>query len=237
MRLIQEGDASGAADTLSPSELFLLGEAYLNSSETHSEGERAGSALPYLETHVQVGQAFSAHQESGPSATGGNGSYQESPASSDDPSKQDCPVQRRLRQILPPSDSSAAAGFRQEVQQYGALLRKRLGLNQLSLSIEDSYEQLEISGREEVLFERLCDLKIRLAEIDHALGLPASLGEVVGELAIRDILPRSTAIRTNSWKLVLEQIGRLETDNARSWIDELINRGILTLSAKGAAEK
>jgi len=237
MRLIQEGDTSGAADALSPSELFLLGEAYLNSSQTHSDSERTHSPSPRLETHVQVGQAFSDHPESGPSAQGANGISHESPASSDDPSKEDCPVQRRLRQIIPPSDSPEVAGFRQEVQQYGALLRKRLGLNQLSLSIEDSYEQLEISAREEVLFERLCDLKIRLAEIDHALGLPASLGEVIGELAIRDILPRSTAVRTNSWKLVLEQIGRLETDNARNWIDELINRGILTLYAKGTAEK
>jgi hypothetical protein len=237
MRLIHEGYASGTTDSLAPSELFLLGEAYLNSPEMHSEGGSADTYSPQMENFAQGVGAFSSHPEAGPSAIGGNGTSRESPASTDSPSSLDCPVQRRLREILPPRDSPAAAGFRQEVQQYGALLRKRLGLNQLSLAIEDSYEQLEISSREEVLFERLCDLKIRLAEIDHALGLPASLGEVVGELAIRDILPRSTAIRTNSWKLVLEQIGRLETDNARNWIDELLNRGILTISSKGAVEK
>ena len=236
LRVSDEGNASIADDDLSPSELYFLGEGYLNSAALHNSTMRADALPPLIENDLSASRGHPAAADSALSASSGNGaSHEFSPE--DETSDPDCPVVRRLREIPPKRDSPAAGGFRQEVQQYGVLLRKRLGLNQLSLSMADSYEQLEVSAREEVLFERLCDLKIRLAEINHALGLPASLGEVVGELAIRDILPRSTAIRTNSWKLVLEQIGRLDTDNARNWIEELLNRGILTLASKGAGEK
>jgi hypothetical protein len=88
-----------------------------------------------------------------------------------------------------------------------------------------------------VLFERICDLKMRVAELNYALGLPACLGEVQGELAIRDILPASAAVRTNSWKLALEQIARLGVEHARGWVDELLNRGILVLPSDGGRDK
>ena len=149
----------------------------------------------------------------------------------------DCPVSRRLKNMAPDGGTPEGWEFRRELEQYGVLLRKRLGLNQLSLSIADSYEQLEISAGEEVLFERICDLKIRMAELNHAVGLPAYLAEVLGELAIRDILPKTTAVRTNSWKMAIEQIGRLGTENARNWVDELLNRGILAISTRAAGDK
>ncbi len=236
MRMVNEGNANGVSDALSPSELFLLGEAYLNSAGSHSATVGTDDSSPVIANDVSGSDAGAAALDPVVSGSDGVGSANEV-HSVGAPSSLDCPVLRRLKQIIPDRAPSEAATFRQEVQQYGVLLRKRLGLNQLSLSIADSYEQLEISAREEVLFERLCDLKIRLAEINHALGLPAFLGEVVGELAIRDILPRSAAIRTNSWKLVLEQISRLETDNGRNWIEELLNRGVLALSSRGAGER
>ena len=88
-----------------------------------------------------------------------------------------------------------------------------------------------------MLFERICDLKIRMAELNYAVGLPAYLAEVLGELAIRDILPKTTVVRTNSWKMALEQIGRLGTENARNWVDELLNRGILAISTRTTGDK
>jgi hypothetical protein len=161
----------------------------------------------------------------------GNGSAHEPPSTglAADP---DCPVLARIREIVPTDRSSEARQFRREVDQYGILLRRRVGLSQLSFSLADSYEQLERNSREELLYERICDLKIKVAELSYSLGLPAYLGEVLGELAVRDILPQSAAVRTNSWKLALEQIGRLEPENARNWVEELMNRGILAIPSK-----
>ena len=68
----------------------------------------------------------------------------------------------------------------------GTLLRRRLGLSQLSLDRLDSYEGLERSMRMDILYERICDLKIRLAELNYSLGLPARIGELESELALRD---------------------------------------------------
>jgi hypothetical protein len=84
---------------------------------------------------------------------------------------------------------------------------------------------LERSFNEEILFERICDLKIRIAELNYSLGLPANLAVFQGELALRDIVPESDQVRTTGWKGALEQIGRLSPQNVRDWIDELLNRG------------
>jgi hypothetical protein len=78
-----------------------------------------------------------------------------------------------------------------------------------------------------MLYERICDLKIRLAEINYSLGLPAELVVSEGELAVRDILPKSAPVFTNTWKLALDQIERLGAGNALVWIEELLNEGVL----------
>ncbi len=110
-------------------------------------------------------------------------------------------------------------------------------MRRLSFFLREPYEELESRNREETLYERICDLKIRLAEINYALGIPAFLAEVEGELALRDILPRSAPVRTSSWKMALEQISRLGTANARRWIEELLSRDTLTLPAESEVEK
>jgi tetratricopeptide (TPR) repeat protein len=230
MQLVQEGNARAASAVLSASELFFIGEAYLASSQ----------GLPHRSPStdiagVEAGNSGSAEGISGNSPKG-NASAHGLP-STEASLDVDCPVLARIREIIPAQGSGEARQFRREVEQYGILLRRRLGLSQLSFSLADSYEQLERNSREELLYERICDLKIKLAELSYSLGLPAYLGEVLGELAVRDILPQSAAVRTNSWKLALEQIGRLEPENTRNWVEELLNRGILAILTKAAAEK
>jgi len=227
MALAKDGNSSGAAEVLSPSELFLVGEAFVKSPPLPP----SNSSTPDLSGPVNPPGG----------ETGGSGA---SPATASEepsslaPSKRgDCPISRRLKDVAPDGSTPEGLEFQRELEQYGVLLRKRLGLNQLSLSLADSYEQLEISAGEEVLFERICDLKIRVAELNYAVGLPAYLAEVLGELAIRDILPKTAVVRTNSWKMALEQIGRLGTENARNWVDELLNRGIVVISTRTTGDK
>ena len=235
MALAKDGNSSGAAEVLSPSELFLVGEAFVKSPPSLS----SISSTPDLPGSGTGGLLSGPVAPPGGEA-GGSGA---SPGTAPEElialasKESDCPVSRRLKNMAPDGGTPEGWEFRRELEQYGVLLRKRLGLNQLSLSIADSYEQLEISAGEEVLFERICDLKIRMAELNHAVGLPAYLAEVLGELAIRDILPKTTAVRTNSWKMAIEQIGRLGTENARNWVDELLNRGILAISTRAAGDK
>ncbi len=230
LQLVQEGNARAASAILSASELFFIGEAYLTSSQGLPPRSPSSDIAG-----VEAGNSGSADGISGNSPNG-NGSAHGLP-SIESSLDVDCPVLVRIKEIIPAQGSSEARQFRREVEQYGILLRRRLGLSQLSFSLADSYEQLERNSREELLYERICDLKIKIAELSYSLGLPAYLGEVLGELAVRDILPQSAAVRTNSWKLALEQIGRLEPENARNWVEELLNRGILAILTKTAAEK
>jgi hypothetical protein len=225
MQLVQEGNARAASAVLSVSELFFIGEAYLASYQ------RAPQRSPVDIASVEGGSSAGSSDGAVGNGAHGNGSAHEPPSTglAADP---DCPVLARIREIVPTDRSSEARQFRREVDQYGILLRRRVGLSQLSFSLADSYEQLERNSREELLYERICDLKIKVAELSYSLGLPAYLGEVLGELAVRDILPQSAAVRTNSWKLALEQIGRLEPENARNWVEELMNRGILAIPSK-----
>ncbi len=143
------------------------------------------------------------------------------------------PVAIRLKAIVPAADQSAS--FQRELDQYGIFLRRRIGISQTTASIPDSYEQLDQAGGEEVLFERICDLKIRLADLHYGMGIPAFLGEAEGELAVQEILPRSLAARAGTWKTALEQIGRLGVDDARRWIEDLATRGVLA-AEDGATE-
>jgi hypothetical protein len=229
LRLVREGKPQAAAEVLSPSELFFLGEAYRNVIEARSAGASdAGSGSA-------DGDGAGCVPGAGQEIAGAPAAASHAPVKR--PPELSGPVLQRLRQIVPAAEKPEFRVFRGEVEQYGMLMRRRIGISQVSLAVSDSYEHLERSVREEVLYERICDLKIRMAELNYALGLPAYLGEVEGELAIRDILPQGAAVRANSWKLALEQIARLETENARNWVDELLNRGILAIPAAATADK
>jgi hypothetical protein len=175
---IEQPDMKPEAQALSRSELFLLGQAYLE--------DFPGSA-PALKS----------------------------------------PILERLKNILPQPGTPERAQFRREVEQYGVHLRSRIGLDQISFSLADPYEVLERNLKDEVLFERICDLKIRIAELNHSLGLPAGLAGFEGELALRDILPDSNQVRVSTWMAALEQIAGLDLENVRSWIDELVNRACI----------
>jgi tetratricopeptide (TPR) repeat protein len=233
MRFVNDGSPRDAGDLLAPSELVLLGESYLATPKLQAASApqvipASQSAAGEIEGSASSGPvnlgAQEAPERAAPQGQNGEGAIPELGS----------PVLARLREIVEAHDD---AEFRHEVEQYGVLLYKTLGISQLCLSIRDSYEQLERQAREELLYERICDLKIRVAELNYSLGLPAYLGEVEGELAIRDILPQTAEVHTNSWKLVLEQIGRLETEHARNWVEELLNRGVLRLSSKGSEGK
>ncbi len=146
------------------------------------------------------------------------------------------PTLDRLRSILPAPGTADAAQFEREVDLYGPHARSRIGLNVLSFSVLDSYENLERRLQTQLIFERLCDLRIRMAELNYALGLPSALGAFEGELAIRDIVPDSEQTRSTSWKLALDQIARLGPYSVRNWVEELATRGCLIESAAPLAE-
>jgi tetratricopeptide (TPR) repeat protein len=224
---IGRANVPGAAAILSPSELFFLGESYLNAVRTRASVP--GSSAAFL----PPGRI----EENAPPTEGGDGKETATELSAEVPPETDCPNLTRLEELVPWADRSDLAAFRKEVDQYGILLRNRLGLNELSLSISDSYEQLERTLGERLLFERICDLKIRIAEINYSLGLPAFLSELEGQLALRDIIPRSSSVQTNPWRLVLKRISGLEPENVHDWIEELLNRGSLAISARGEAGK
>jgi hypothetical protein len=112
------------------------------------------------------------------------------------------------------------------------MMRSRLGLSRLSMAIVDSFEDLEGEHPDRLLFERICDLKIRLAELNYAAGLPAALGEVQGELALREILPKTASVRADGWRVVLERVSGLGIEHVREWIEELLSRGALTTAAQ-----
>jgi hypothetical protein len=138
-----------------------------------------------------------------------------------------CPVLDRIREILAEASRSGMNRFREEISQFGFALRGRLGLDAFSVASPESYEDLELSERTGGLFDRICDLKIRLADLQYSLGLPAFVMEVEGELALRDVLPKSEKVQAHSWKLVLDRISRLSIDRTRGWMEEALSRGWL----------
>jgi tetratricopeptide (TPR) repeat protein len=188
------------AQPMSRSEFFLIGRAYLDDLASGCFHSNSAGWVP-----------------------GANGAAPDRVAEGVPPLES--PVLRRLKEIEPTRGTQEESAFRREVDQYGVHLKSRIGLDQLSFVLTDSYEMLEKSMHEEILFERICDLKIRIAELNYSLGLPANLAVFQGELALRDIVPDSDQVRTNGWKGALEQIGRLGLQNVRDWIDELLNRG------------
>ncbi len=147
------------------------------------------------------------------------------------PPKMICPVLDHLREIVPKPDTPDAALFREEVDQYGVCLRRRIGLSQFSFTLIDPYEQLERSASRQIMDERICDLKIRLAELNYALGLPAFLAEFEAEPALHAILPEPSNTRISGWKAAVEQIQRLRPEDVKSWIEALTDQGSLGASA------
>ena len=80
----------------------------------------------------------------------------------------------------------------------------------------------------EVLFERFNDVKIRLAEISYAAGLPASVMELVGDLALQKLGTDPGAANIQDWQGVIYQIEKLGPDQVRGWIEELLGTGALS---------
>ncbi len=138
-----------------------------------------------------------------------------------------CPGLDRIREILADAARSGMGAFEEEVAQFGVLLRGRLGLGVFSADLPESYEDLDLKERGESLFDRMCDLKIRLADLQYSLGLPAFATELEGELALRDVLPGSGKEAADGWREVLDRIGRLSVEGVRGWIGEALSRGWL----------
>lgn len=138
-----------------------------------------------------------------------------------------CSAAGRLDEIVPNRESVEYNDFYHEVAQYGVLLHHRIGLSRLSFDGLDSYERLEKGLRAESLYDRICDLKIRIAELNHALGIPAALGEAEASLALQHILEASPA-SSGSWKHVIAQIDGITRQAAQGWIDELLTRESLS---------
>lgn len=140
-----------------------------------------------------------------------------------------CSVLSRLGEIAPKKDRRDHAAFEQEVQQYGVLLRGRIGLSRLSFELIEPYERLGDSLSSEPLYDRICDLKIRIAELNHAAGIPAALGGAQASMALTEVLPRPHDLFPYEWKTTVERINRLDQKLAPGWIRELLNNGTLIL--------
>jgi hypothetical protein len=204
------------APAMTPSELFLLGRSFVQS------GYRKVPPAP----------STADGQDSGEPVT------QEATFSMDSSTRREAvtrlefPSLNRLQRLIPEADTEDAAAFRRETDQYGVSLQHRFGLSQLSIHFLDPYEQLDHNAPSDLLLDRICDLKIRLAEIQHSLGLPAYLGEVLGEAALRSILPKSAPLQANTWREVLEKIADVGPGEVQAWIEELLHQGILTVTSK-----
>jgi hypothetical protein len=183
MDLLGDRNPMAAVDMLAPSELFFLGESYLQDGKDKSL------------------------------------------------------IPRTLERLYHALELPAGRRFCEERDQYGVLLQKRLGLTQLSLDWLDSYEQLEKSSAGGHIFERLCDLKMKLAEINYTQGLPACLAELQGERALRDILPDSAVVRPDGWTFALEQIANLGARNVDRWFEDLLGLGFLKLQPNQAGNQ
>lgn len=206
---------SAATSVLSPSELLLLGQRYLLASGQDQgmaagEGDRALSG-PRLETQQPyVVDAWAVQASPVPAMVS--------------------PLLDRLRQLMHQAQATDGPAFHRELEQYGVLVRHRVGLRQFTLETPEPYEYLDLSLNRELLYERICDVKIRLAELHYSLGLPAYVAEADGEFALREMLLGPPGTKGSGWQRALEKIAQLRADNVRGWIDESLNRGLLTLA-------
>lgn len=197
---VTRGDPVGAMELLSPSELFFLGEAYL--AEVAILPARASRGL------CGYGCGLTATLKA-PEITS--------------------PVLERLREIIPAAGTAESDAFQREVEQYGCSVWRRLGLSEVSLKLCDSYERLQNSDLPDFLFDRIIDLKIRLAETGYAVGAPASVAGMVGELALQYLSANPATSRVGTWDDLVKEIMRLGLAHQFMWMEELLNRGSLSV--------
>jgi hypothetical protein len=232
---IRDADPFKAARILSPSELFFLGEALfkdmgLSDSDAASKfvASSHGSSGRDLPRWLRETDLDSRERHERQGSSGGQEDLAPNMAS---------PLVDRIREIVPAPGSAEAARFRSEINQYGIFLRRRMGLNRNSLLLSDPYQQLARIAHPDLLFERICDLKIRIAEINYSLGLPAYLSGLEGEMALRDISSPPEEAGPDGWEEVLSRIARLDAGNAREWIEQLIGLGLLTVSTDNTRDR
>ena len=206
---------------LTPSEIYLIGQSYV--AGILESGNAAGRV------DLEERAARGADRVS----DAGDGMDFSHPKTDQRLPRFFAPAVDRIAHILAGASASDAEQFRQEMNQYGILMSARVGLTQFSLPPADSYEFLEASAHPDLLYERICDLKIRLAEINYALGLPAALMEDQIRLAVRDVVPDAAAVQTTRWQLAIDRIRRLDAGAGRAWTEEMINEGILVIVARG----
>jgi hypothetical protein len=108
-----------------------------------------------------------------------------------------------------------------EVNQCGSLLRSRIGLSLFSFDMIDSYERLGKNLHRQYLYDRMCDLKIRLAELNYDWGLPVSLGEFEAVPALNAILRPTSKALAGGWKYAIDMIHGLSGKDVLEWIDGL----------------
>ncbi len=206
--LLERSRPSAATVAVTPSEFFFLGEAYLEARGR--EGTAVGNEVQLVDT--SDGQI---------SSEGGFNSTPDTAFAS--------PSLVRLEEIRRRAQETDAAVFKKELEQYGMSLRRRLAMRRFTLDLPEPYEYLEQNLREQLLFERMCDLKVQLAELHYALGLPAFVAEADGEPALREILSRPSDVGAGDWRHTLQRTARLRKHHVRAWIEEALNRGTLTL--------
>ncbi len=205
MRCIAAGDPNAAADFLTPSEMLFIGRSYL------ADLRAAPPVAP-----GEIGEAERTPAPAGGAALAPNA----------------LPILDRLEAIVPGADSSDNHDFQEEILQYGIPQGRQLGLNVHSLTAPDPYERLERGAPAAVLLERICDLKIRIAEISYAQGWPAALEEPLAEQALRSSASQTDADTPEQWKSRLEWIKRLDNSDARAWMRQLLAFGTVNPRAE-----
>ena len=211
---------SAATAVLSPSELLCLGQHYLMAS---NQGDRMVGAA---RNPAQNDPDLKPQEPDGAGAR----RIQASPVP-----VITSPVLERLRQLTRQAEATDGPAFRRELEQYGVLVRHRVGLRQFTLETPEPYEYLDLNLDRELLNERISDVKIRLAELHYSLGLPAYVAEIDGEYALREILLGPPGVKGSGWQRALEKTAQLRIENVRGWIDECLNRGLLTLADQKTA--
>lgn len=197
---VTRGDLIGAMEELSPSELFFLGEAYL--AEVGTLPARACRRL------CAYGCDLDAPMKAPEIMS---------------------PALERLREIIPAAASAESDAFQREVEQYGCSVWQRLGIPDVSLRFCDSYERLQNSALPDFLFDRIIDLKIRLAETGYSAGVPASVGGMVGESALQYLIADPASTLVGTWNDLMKEIMRLGPAHQIFWMEELLNRGALSI--------
>jgi hypothetical protein len=146
------------------------------------------------------------------------------------PGSKDDPATTALRKLVPQFGTQDFNDFSREVNQYGPSLIGRAGLSQFSLNMINSYEFFAGNLKPQLLYDRICDLKIRMAELNYDLGLPAFVMNLEAELAVQGFLSKMPSTDEKVWKRAIRSINELNRDDALQWFHRLLNRGILTHS-------